>query len=88
MSDTMNQVSSLDAQEIAGQELSPGGAGAGIVRAVLAAILLLAAGLKAHQLATQPVVGDGLLFLSGRGALIAELECEIILGVWLLAGEL
>ncbi len=55
-----------------------------IVRIGLAAILLLAAGLKAHQLATLPVVGKGLL--ASRWVLIAELECELLLGLWLLSG--
>lgn len=76
----------MDAQDTSGHELSPGRSRAGIVRCVLAAILLVAAGLKAHQLATEPVVGDGFLFLSSRAVMVVELECEIILGVWLLSG--
>lgn len=61
-----------------------GQAGPVCLRMILGLVLLLAAGLKAHQLATQPVVGSGLL--SSRAVLIVELECEIILGVWLLSG--
>ncbi len=61
-----------------------GQAGPVCLRMILGLVLLLAAGLKAHQLATQPVVGSG--FLSSRAGLIVELECEIILGVWLLSG--
>jgi hypothetical protein len=54
------------------------------VRIVLAIVLLAAAGLKAHQLATEPVVGSGLLH--SRPLLIAAVEFELFFGLWLLAG--
>ena len=76
----------LREQEMVAQGRPRDKAGQVIVRSVLAGILLLAAGLKAHQLATQPVVDSGFLFLSSRAVLTVELECEIILGVWLLSG--
>jgi len=84
MADTINPVSVPGGQAMAADGGPRGKAGQAIVRSVLAGILLLAAGLKAHQLATQPVVGTGLL--AGRTALIVELECEILLGVWLMSG--
>jgi len=86
MSDTISPVSVLRKQEMVAQGRPRDKAGQVIVRSVLAGILLLAAGLKAHQLATQPVVDSGFLFLSSRAVLTVELECEIILGVWLLSG--
>jgi len=86
MSDTISPISVLRKQEMVAQGRPRDKAGQVIVRSVLAGILLLAAGLKAHQLATQPVVDGGFLFLSSRAVLTVELECEIILGVWLLSG--
>jgi hypothetical protein len=56
------------------------------VRVALAAILLVAAGLKCHQLATSPVLGDGLL--DSRWVLIATVEFELFFGLWLLANLL
>lgn len=50
----------------------------------VALLLLTAAGLKTHELATRPVLGDGLL--ESRGMLIAVVEFEYLFGVWLLAG--
>jgi uncharacterized membrane protein YphA (DoxX/SURF4 family) len=47
-------------------------------------LLLTAAGLKAHQLATQPVLGAG--FLNSRWFVIAVVEFEVLFGLWLLAG--
>ena len=54
------------------------------VRVVLATVLLLAAGLKAHQLATEPVTGVGLLH--SRSLLIGVVEFELFFGIWVLAG--
>jgi hypothetical protein len=54
------------------------------VRTVLAAILIGAAVLKGHQLATEPVLGSGLL--SSRVFLITLVELEWLFGVWLVAG--
>jgi hypothetical protein len=56
------------------------------VRFALAAILLVAAGLKCHQLATSPVLGDGLL--DSRWFLMATVEFELFFGLWLLADPL
>jgi hypothetical protein len=55
-----------------------------VMRAVLALVLLAAAALKTHQLATQPTLGEGLL--SSRAFLTVEVEFEILLGLWLLSG--
>ncbi|MBN1908521.1 MAG: hypothetical protein JW818_02170 [Pirellulales bacterium] len=57
-----------------------------VVRRALAAILLVAAGLKTHQLATSPVVSEGLL--DSRWVLVATVEFELFFGLWLLAGLL
>lgn len=56
------------------------------VRVVLAAVLLVAAVLKCHQLATSPVLGDGLL--DTRWFLIFTVEFELFFGLWLLSGLL
>jgi len=47
-------------------------------------LLLAAAGLKAHQLATEPVVGSSLL--DSRWFLIAVVEFELLFAFWLLSG--
>jgi uncharacterized SAM-binding protein YcdF (DUF218 family) len=60
------------------------GRGFDVVRVALAAILLTAAGLKAHQLATEPLAGRGIF--SYRGSLMAQVEFEIVLAAWLLSG--
>jgi len=54
------------------------------VRIALALLLLTAAGLKSYQLATEPVLGGGLL--ESRWFLIAVVEFEILFGLWLLSG--
>jgi hypothetical protein len=54
------------------------------VRIALALVLLTAAGLKGYQLATEPVLGGGLL--ESRWFLIAVVEFEILFGLWLLSG--
>lgn len=55
-----------------------------VVRYVLGAILLVAAGLKAHELAMEPQVSAGVL--EARWLLIAVVEGEILFGIWLVAG--
>ncbi len=47
-----------------------------VVRVVVAAVLLVAAGLKGHQLATAPVPESGLL--TSRWFLIAAVEIELL----------
>jgi hypothetical protein len=59
-------------------------AGCDLVHKILAALLLIAAALKGHQLATEPVLGDG--FLNSRWLLIVTVEFELLLGLWLLTG--
>lgn len=58
--------------------------GHGVLRYFLALILLVAATLKTHQLATTPVLGDGLL--DSRWVFIATVEFELFFGLWLAAG--
>ena len=55
-------------------------------RFIVAAIFLLAAGLKAWQLATVPPIGEGLL--QARWFNILVVEFELIFGIWLLFGKL
>lgn len=54
------------------------------VRVVLALLLLAAAGLKGYALATGPVAEEGLL--TSRWFLIAVVEGELLLGLWLVSG--
>lgn len=54
-----------------------------LLRVVLAGVLLVAAGLKGHQLATEPVLGTGIL--DSRWFLIGVVEFELFFGLWLLA---
>lgn len=54
------------------------------VRVALGLVLLVAAGLKAHQLATEPILGRGIL--NSPLFLIGLVEFELLLGVWLLFG--
>ncbi|MCX5647508.1 MAG: DUF1573 domain-containing protein [Planctomycetota bacterium] len=54
------------------------------MRTALGLLLLVAAALKTHQLATEPVPGEGLL--SSRGFQIVWVEGEILLGLWLVSG--
>ncbi len=56
------------------------------LRVALAVLLLVAAGLKAHQLMSQPVFGTGLM--ESRWFLIAVVEFELLFGLWLLSGLL
>ncbi len=59
------------------------GAGYDVVRIGLGVLLLTAAALKGHQLATEPVAETGLL--TSRWFLIAVVEFELFFGLWLLA---
>jgi hypothetical protein len=54
-----------------------------IVRIAVGLLLLTAAGLKAHQLATQPILGNGLL--NSRWLLIIAVAFELLLSLILLA---
>ncbi len=54
------------------------------VRFAVAAILFTAAVLKTHQLATEPVLGIGLL--ESRWFLTGVVQFEILLGFWLISG--
>lgn len=56
------------------------------VRLFVTAVLLIAAGLKAHQLATTPSLGDDLL--EARWFNVFVVEFEILFGIWLLFGLL
>ena len=58
--------------------------GPDVIRAITAGILLLAAGLKAHQLATQPVASNSIF--TYRWSLVTQVECEFVFGLWLLSG--
>lgn len=50
-----------------------------LVRMILATVLLTAAALKAHQLATEPVVNNSPL--TSRWFLILEVEFELVFGL-------
>lgn len=55
-----------------------------VVRYFVGLLLLVAASLKAYELLTQPVLGEGIL--QSRFFLAAVVEFELFLGFWLLAG--
>ncbi len=55
-----------------------------VVRIALGLLLLTAAALKGHQLATEPTAETSLL--TSRWLLIAVVEFELFFGLWLLAG--
>ena len=57
-----------------------------LVRVVLALVLLIAAGLKCHQLATSPAVGDGVL--ESRWVMMSAVEFELLFGLCLLGNVL
>jgi len=59
-------------------------AGYDVVRIVLGLVLLSAALLKGHQLATEPVAETGLL--TSRWFLIGVVEFELVFGLWLWLG--
>jgi hypothetical protein len=54
------------------------------VRILLGAFLLVTAGLKVHGLATDPLAADSAV--GSPRLLIATIEVEIVLGLWLLSG--
>jgi len=68
--------------------LAPSGtiSGCGLVRVLLGVLLLVAAGLKAHQLATEPVAERDLL--SNRTFLVVWVELELLFGTWFVSGLL
>lgn len=80
----------MDTEQTAPQQTSVRSAGGGIgyplVRTLLGILLIVAGGLKAHQLATEPVVTNGLEWM--RSILILEMELEIAFGFWLIGGLL
>lgn len=55
-----------------------------VIRTLAGLILLIAAGLKAHQLATEPVANRDIF--SYRWSMTAMVEFEIVFGLWLLSG--
>jgi hypothetical protein len=57
-----------------------------VLRILLAVLLLIAAGLKAFQLATEPTVGTSIL--DARLLLMVTVEFELFFGLWLLANIL
>ena len=61
-------------------------AGYHVLRVLLSLLLLFAAALKGHQLATEPDYGTGLL--DSRWLLIGVVEFELLFGLWLLANVL
>jgi uncharacterized membrane protein YphA (DoxX/SURF4 family) len=56
------------------------------MRLMVAAILLVAAGMKAHQLATIPVLGEGLFHARWFNILVVQFE--LFFGIWLIFGLL
>ena len=68
------------------RDRSGNGIGYGVVRIFLGLLLVVAGGLKAHQLATEPVVTNGIEWM--RAVLILEMEVEIAFGFWLIGGLL
>ena len=60
--------------------------GWGVLRIGIALILLTASVLKAYQLATVPLLGEGLFH--ARWSNILVVEFELIFGIWLLFGQL
>ena len=64
----------------------PGIAGYDVLRIVLGCLLLLTATLKGYQLATEPVLGAGILH--SRWFLIVVVEFELAFALWLLVGLL
>ena len=69
--------------EMLGRCIGPIRSGYDVVRILMAAVLLTAAVLKAYQLATEPIIGTGLL--DSRWLLMATVEFELFFGLWLLA---
>jgi hypothetical protein len=63
-----------------------GKSGYDVLRLALGVLLLVTAGLKGYQLATEPTLGTGLL--DNRWFLIFVVEFELFFGLWLLSGLL
>jgi hypothetical protein len=57
-----------------------------VVRILAAVVLLTVAGLKAHQLATEPVLAK--TWLDSRWLLMASVEFELFFGLWLFSNNL
>lgn len=58
----------------------------GVLRVALGCILLTAAGLKAHQVATDPLVFLGGGWLESRPVVALAIGFEVFLGLWLVSG--
>ncbi len=71
-------------REAEGQRRLATRTGYDVVRIALGLLLLTAAALKGHQLATEPIVETSLL--TSRWVLIGVVEFELFFGLWLLAG--
>ena len=69
--------------EMLGRCIGPICSGYDVLRIFVAAVLLTAAVLKAYQLATEPIIGTGLL--DSRWLLMVTVEFELFFGIWLLA---
>ena len=57
-----------------------------VVRILAAVVFLVAAGLKCHQLATEPVIAK--TWLDNRWLLMVTVEFELFFGLWLLSNNL
>jgi len=57
-----------------------------IVRILAAVVLLTAAGLKCHQLSTEPILAK--TWLDARWLLITAVEFELLFGIWLISNNL
>jgi hypothetical protein len=57
-----------------------------VVRILVAVVLLVAAGLKCHQLATEPILEK--TWLDARWLLMLTVEFELFFGLWLLSNNL
>lgn len=77
---TSSFASPLDAAAAEGNRFEP----FTVVRIALGLLLLAAAALKGHELATAPVIESGLF--NSRWFLILLVEMELVLGLWLLSG--
>ena len=56
-----------------------------VVSVLLGVLLVFAAVLKTHQMATEPIVGGGLF--ESRWFLAAAVQYELLLGFWLISGQ-
>jgi len=83
---TRGKISMPVLRDIARSAMSTLPRGYDALRIVMALLLLGAAGLKAHQLVTEPVLGTG--FFESRWLLITVVEFELFFGLWLVSGLL